>query len=257
MFSIVEVECQKCGKIFKVYPNRLNHGRGKFCSKSCSISFNHLGKAKPKSREHALKLCENNKGKRPWNYNRIEVACEFCERKVMITRARLNTFRFCSNECHFAWKKTIAGINHPLWTRVIRICQWCGKEFSAKPAKISCGEGKFCSRSCLASHNVKYAMNGKRSSIEFKMEKILIEMGLEFEIQKQIDIFLVDFYLPKYKLVIECDGIYWHSRPEVKRRDFLKDRWLRQEGYKCLRITDKVINESEDNQIVVLIKAQI
>uniref|UniRef100_A0A7C3SNC3 DUF559 domain-containing protein n=1 Tax=Dictyoglomus turgidum TaxID=513050 RepID=A0A7C3SNC3_9BACT len=38
---------------------------------------------------------------------------------------------------------------------------------------------------------------------------------------------LVDFYLPDQKIIIECDGDYWHNRPEIKEKDRKNKRNLK------------------------------
>ena len=56
--------------------------------------------------------------------------------------------------------------------------------------------------------------------------------------------FLCDFYLPAANLIIECDGLFWHSRPSAQRRDASKDAYLRKCGYTVMRFTDRQINSN-------------
>ena len=50
----------------------------------------------------------------------------------------------------------------------------------------------------------------------------------------------MDFLLDN-NIVIECDGIYWHTKPEVMERDKRKNEHLKQEGYTMFRFTDREI----------------
>lgn len=73
------------------------------------------------------------------------------------------------------------------------------------------------------------AANTKNTSIELKVKKQLEENNISFKYQmykfdrKNKCGYIFDFYLPKYKMVIECDGDYWHSLPKMKIRDKRKD----------------------------------
>lgn len=67
----------------------------------------------------------------------------------------------------------------------------------------------------------------ENTSIELEIKRQLDELCLEYEQQKQCynkryaKSFYADFYLPKYDLIIECNGSYWHNLPDRKERDEL------------------------------------
>lgn len=75
-----------------------------------------------------------------------------------------------------------------------------------------------------------------RTDIEIIVESLLQTSGVEYEAQKHIGWWIVDFYIPDKNLVIECDGDYWHNKPEVKARDARKDAYLTRKGYQVLRL---------------------
>jgi G:T-mismatch repair DNA endonuclease (very short patch repair protein) len=53
----------------------------------------------------------------------------------------------------------------------------------------------------------------KDTKIELKVEKELKRRNINY--QKQISLYpraMVDFYLPEYRIVIQCDGDYWHNK---------------------------------------------
>lgn len=52
---------------------------------------------------------------------------------------------------------------------------------------------------------------------------------------------MFDFYVPSLNLLIECDGDYWHSRPNAKKRDAIKNARARQAGYDVVRFSESVI----------------
>ena len=70
--------------------------------------------------------------------------------------------------------------------------------------------------------------------------------------QKQIylcKIATVDFYLSGYRIVIQCDGDYWHNLPEVKERDERQDKVLIFNGFNVYRFWEHEINDSVEECI--------
>ena len=61
--------------------------------------------------------------------------------------------------------------------------------------------------------------------------------NLQFYRQKIIGRYIVDFYCPKAKLVIELDGGRHYER-EGKKKDKKRDEFLRKKGLKVLRFSD-------------------
>ncbi len=70
----------------------------------------------------------------------------------------------------------------------------------------------------------------------------LKKLSLNVYRQKILDRYIVDFYIPKAKLVIELDGSQ-HYRPENKESDEERDRFLENEGLLVLRYTNRQVNE--------------
>ena len=64
--------------------------------------------------------------------------------------------------------------------------------------------------------------------------------GVQFYRQKPLLSFIVDFYCPKAKLVIELDGSQ-HVEPEHMARDNERDALLSQAGLKVLRFDDRQV----------------
>ena len=74
--------------------------------------------------------------------------------------------------------------------------------------------------------------------------------GLQFNRQKPLLNFIVDFYCAKAKLVIELDGGQ-HFEPEQRQKDISRDKALEKIGLHVMRFdnrqvmleTDRVVNE--------------
>ncbi|MBU2634150.1 MAG: endonuclease domain-containing protein [Nanoarchaeota archaeon] len=85
--------------------------------------------------------------------------------------------------------------------------------------------------------------------IEKAMAEVLLSKGIPFVKQFNVDNrFVCDFAIPSSKIIIECDGDYWHGNPSIynkekldKRqkmniyRDKIKDKHLKDKGWKILR----------------------
>jgi len=224
--------CLNCGK--KFYAPKYNLDR-KFCSKKCANRFN--------------ASLISNKLKR-----RIKVKCDYCGKIIERIPSKLEAYKnhFCSLTClgKFTIKKLkrakkihIKG-KEP-WNKgigdVIIKCANCGKEFKS----LRCKKRKYCSHKCA----LQAVVRKRRSSLELMIEKVLKSLNLNFEPQYKYnnDKWIADFYLPDYKLFIECDGDYWHSLPERKKVDIEKDAWIIANGYDILRLGERLIRKEIDN----------
>lgn len=64
--------------------------------------------------------------------------------------------------------------------------------------------------------------------------------GLQVYRQRIIGNYIVDFYCPKAKLVIELDGGQ-HFTEEGLKKDASRDGWIKSQGYTVLRFTDEEV----------------
>ena len=85
----------------------------------------------------------------------------------------------------------------------------------------------------------------KDTSIEIKIEDELKLRNINY--QKQVPlckVAIVDFFLPEYKIIIQCDGDYWHNYPNGTEKDRKQDTILSSNGYKIYRFWEREINNS-------------
>ena len=101
------------------------------------------------------------------------------------------------------------------------------------------------------------------TSGEMKVRKILIDKGIEFEQQYRVSKVVCDFYLPRYALVIEVDGDYWHANPkkysfenlsEMQKRN-LQYRWMKRTILKKEGLGIIEIFESEIDRLIDILKS--
>ena len=104
------------------------------------------------------------------------------------------------------------------------------------------------------------------SKLEKKFAKEFLEkLGVRYEEQfeaKDIKRFY-DFYLPDYRVLLECDGDFYHSygkvyeemNPMQKRNarvDEIKNEWAALHGYPLIRIWEHDINENPQKVLDML-----
>lgn len=94
------------------------------------------------------------------------------------------------------------------------------------------------------------SLRNRRTSIELKILEELKVRGLEFIEQHPLEnITVVDFYLPKYNIVLYCDGSFWHKgkwaiRNNTLEKDLRQKLILESCGYKVFRFDEEKINQS-------------
>lgn len=78
-------------------------------------------------------------------------------------------------------------------------------------------------------------MSNKMTSPEKLFEKMLKELGVEYELQKVVESKIFDFYIPSKNMIVEVDGDYWHANPmiyESKDLNKIQARNVRNDQYK-------------------------
>jgi very-short-patch-repair endonuclease len=234
-----EITCETCGKAFTVKPYRKD--LAKYCSHTCSSARNAGNKEmKPKRERHP----------------QVEQTCQNCGITFMAKFSKITQGRgkFCSHHC--AGVATGKRIAQERTRKMEQTCRWCKASFWVKRNQVLKGSGIYCSRRCRSSYVASIlATQQGPTSIEIAVEQVLKTLNEPYEAQKQIGPWLVDFYLPAYRLVIECDGKYWHSLPNAIRRDAAKNHWMPQHEYNIVRLGEDAIRANA-TQIVIDALAQ-
>ena len=65
-------------------------------------------------------------------------------------------------------------------------------------------------------------------------------LGFDFDRQKPIDEFIIDFYCKELKLAIEIDG-YSHDIPQINIKDKTRQKHLEKLGINFLRFTEREV----------------
>ena len=98
-------------------------------------------------------------------------------------------------------------------------------------------------------HNHKYLkryrkeLRNNSTSAEVRLWSMIKNRQLEgrkFRRQHSIDNFIVDFYCPEEKIVIELDGNVHHN-PIAEENDYKRDRKLENYGIKVIRFENQLV----------------
>jgi len=91
----------------------------------------------------------------------------------------------------------------------------------------------------------------KPTNIERIVYAYLEKRNIVFEKQKLVNKrFLVDVFIPKNNLVIECDGEYWHNLDRVKKKDKAENAYLDKCGFNMLRLKEgEILNNNFERKL--------
>ena len=95
------------------------------------------------------------------------------------------------------------------------------------------------------------------TTIEKKVRQALEKSNLKFKQEFKIGIYRADFLIQGKKMIIECDGDYWHKIPGAIDRDLRKDKYLTNLSYKIIRITESRIRKLSLSQLTKEISGRI
>ncbi len=103
----------------------------------------------------------------------------------------------------------------------------------------------------LIDNRAKQIFPKKDTKIEVKVRKFLDILQIEYFQHKYMNInhsYQCDFFIPELNLVVECDGVYWHSYPTGREIDHIRTGELLSKGFKVLRLWEFEINEMTINE---------
>ncbi len=226
--------CKVCKKEFFLYPcqvkGRKNHGL------TCSVECN-------------SKLMDT----------RIKVKCDICGKEFLRQKRQIKKRNYCGQKCcGLAQRK-----------RKKFKCIVCGKVKERPISQLKGGgRGKFCGKKCrfrfqrsrkgralqrkvtIASFPIK-----SPTDIELILQKILDGLNIKHISQvKKFKRYILDEIIPKYALIVEAQGTFWHQRPKRKRRDRKRKRYLEKRGYKVLLLDGQLLKKFPEKAKKKIIK---
>jgi very-short-patch-repair endonuclease len=95
------------------------------------------------------------------------------------------------------------------------------------------------------------AAGGRTTKIEKIIGKALERSGMPFVQHAVIGSYEADFLVDE-KLIVECDGLYWHSLPGAKQRDEKKDAFWVENGFCVVRLPEKEILNNKEQCLEII-----
>lgn len=209
---------------------------------------------------------------------KVKVSCFVCGKEHEVFESKFkkqNTF-LCSRECY----KKHRSINYSKdncynYQSFVVECDNCKNEFKTIQYDRENRNHLFCSPECyfeFRKNNYKeiyyttYLNDTRKETIPEKLVRTYLDENdvdyiQEHEINKM---YFVDFYLPKYKSIIEVYGDYWHGNKEVFptlndiqiksiKRDKKRNGHLKHLGYDIFIIWEHELKENVDFNMGILI----
>jgi len=113
-----------------------------------------------------------------------------------------------------------------------------GISANAMATQLNCSLNTVLRRLRRADVKIKkhYYQQQQETTPESLLYAELEQRRIPFMRQQPIDgLYVVDALIPGARIVIECDGDYWHTQPALQERDKRKDKYLKARGYHVLR----------------------
>ena len=92
-------------------------------------------------------------------------------------------------------------------------------------------------------HNAKLLRKNMTKEEKHIWYDFLKKIPFTVKRQHNIENYIVDFYIPKKKIVIEIDGLQ-HTDPKIKAQDSIRTEILQKWGITVLRYSNRDINEN-------------
>ena len=132
------------------------------------------------------------------------------------------------------------GISKDVLKNRLRFLEW------SRSTKDSCSHSDFKER--MRQIRIKTLSSKPLIESPNKLEKSVYDTLDKFKIyyEKQVPLFnkfVVDVLFPYQNLVLEIFGRYWHDRPNIKKKDFSKRKYLETCGYRVEELWDYDIKE--------------
>lgn len=109
-------------------------------------------------------------------------------------------------------------------------------------ARVSASLIEFYRKNPTKHINYRMAKSHLRSGIEVKMQKALRRAGIDAEHGHRIGRLWPDLIVRFANLVVECDGVQWHTAEA----DAIRDARLNAKGWHVIHVTDVEINQDID-----------
>lgn len=210
--------CKVCNREFYVTPSLIKNNHGQYCSRDCKI----IGMGEKV----------------------FQKECEYCKKVFTYFEDKRFTRKYCSNKC---CTESLKGREH-------QISEEGNKKRLVHIMKLNSRPRDNYNKESYRTPEFKEKCRKKRLSqtflkqgtdIEIMMKTAFDSIGLKYEHPYNLDgKFICDFGFPEAKIIVECDGSYWHSLPRNKHYDKLKESYCIKHNWLLLRFNDLQIKSN-------------
>jgi very-short-patch-repair endonuclease len=174
------------------------------------------------------------------------VACKNCGTQLIRSKNKSipKYGYFCSVICSnkYLWRMGVLHQEKNMNKRVEYYCKNCGHIVCVrKSIYYRRGTRAFCSKLCGIEWRAKQGWH--TSSLEIKLKAELNKTNMVFGWQKGVMGYIVDFIV-ETKIVVECDGKYWHSLSHIIKKDEEENKKLVAGGYIIIRLQEQTIKRA-------------
>ena len=109
----------------------------------------------------------------------------------------------------------------------------------------------------LKNRHLGRVMRKRLTPAEFKLWQVIRNRqlhGLRFRRQAPLGPYIVDFFCPECRLIVEVDGGH-HSHFRRLRADAERDEWLQSQGHTVLRFANPAVMKSRDSVCAAIVAA--
>lgn len=197
------------------------------------------------------------------------IVCPTCKSYFYVPKCYLSRKKYCSLDCRNNSKeyKELLSLNMKGKKKTVTKAVIEGRKIQAEKLKghscyknpkrrenLSLGQKKAWKNDFKRKIKTAEVMRKNREIFKFKftnpeirMSQILDTLGMEYFQQKYIweieHKYNCDFYLPRYHMIIEVDGEYWHNYPHGTELDNVRTKELEEKGYTVIRMWSKNIEK--------------
>lgn len=270
--SIIK-ECEFCGKKFTKQKNEKNK---RFCSQECfsksrkTVSYckvcgSEIVHSITIERKYCSRECSDADKKR-----NKQNKCKNCGREYVMKYNTPNQ-KFCCRECYWEFRNNNPDIKFQTnqgKNLIEKICKTCGKTYYVFPYRKKSAD--YCSVECFRknSYNVSKFSLDVFEILRQKFDDIKSEEALKFDDWKLFPDILIN-----NNFIVECQGDYWHSNPnmynedffnksngkyaaEIWERDDIRKKYLQERGYMVYFLWEQNWNEDKNSEIEKIIKKE-
>lgn len=164
--------------------------------------------------------------------------------RVYFDGRKVEEIRVCERGSEVDVVKTAEKVSRVLGSRALRFVDGVGIEVKASPSQVLEVVEKAI-RDGVARIHVPVKKR-KTSPEEDMLARELWKKGLQFLRCVNVYGYSVDFLLPRYRVILEVDGLV-HFREEVSEKDLDKLRRLEDKGYRVYRIDARDVRRSPES----------